>query len=78
MRDDGNRSQGIGWLRKNRPDLVEQVEAGDMSVHRACVIAGLRKEYFSVCSDPVKCARTLKKRFSEYDLEVLVALINKR
>jgi hypothetical protein len=37
----------IRWLRKDRPDLLEKVVAGEMTAHGAMVEAG-----FSACSRP--------------------------
>ena len=46
-------------LKRDRPDLAAKVIAGELSTHRAAVIAGFRKKYFQVPRDPAKLTRKL-------------------
>jgi len=62
-------------LRKDRPDLLEQVLAGDMSAHKAMVQAGFRHPTITVRSDnPESVARDIR-RFYKTQPDLLRHLI---
>lgn len=46
-------------LKRDRPDLAAKVISGDVSIHRAAVIAGFRKQNFQFTRDPAKLAPKL-------------------
>jgi hypothetical protein len=49
-------------LRKDRPDLHAQVVAGELSAHRAAVVAGFRRPTVTVpVSDPERLAAALRR-----------------
>ncbi len=78
-RPSGNsRARAVRQLREQRPDLLAQVEAGQLpSVHAAMVAAGFRERTVSVpVSQPEKIARALRKNLSEDDIVVLVRLLS--
>lgn len=43
-----SRSQGEMWLRENRPDLLEKVERGALTIHGAMVEAGARPKMVTI------------------------------
>lgn len=72
-RPDGNSEQAaIRRLRKDRPDLLDEVKAGRMSAHAAMKAAGFRKREISIPDDPAAAARRLLKHFQADRLEALI------
>jgi hypothetical protein len=57
------RQQALRKLRKDRPDLHEQVIRGEVSPHAAMVEAGFRRRTITVPIDPHAAARTLARHF---------------
>jgi hypothetical protein len=65
VRPDGTgRQRAIRRLRRQRPDLLARVEAGEMSPHAAMIAAGFRRPTFSVPADVEAAAATLRRKFS--------------
>lgn len=63
-------------LRKDRPDLLTRVEAGELSPHGAMVQAGFRPRTVSVpVVSPETIARSLKRHLDENDLWRLIELL---
>ena len=67
----------IRRLEKIRPDLLEQVKAGEMSPNAAAVKAGFREPSITIPSDPLKAAVRLKRHFDGERREVLVRELRK-
>lgn len=60
-------------LRRDREDLAERVESGELSAHSAAIQAGFRPRTFTVrADDPASIAKTLRRQL---DPEVLSQLI---
>ena len=62
-------------LRKDRPDLHAQVLARELSPHAAAVQAGFGPRTITVPLDPEKMARTIRRRLSDEELDVLIAAL---
>jgi hypothetical protein len=63
-------------LRRDRPDLAERVDQGEMSAHAAAVEAGFRHRTATVrLDDPAATARTLQRHMSREDLTTLGRLL---
>jgi hypothetical protein len=63
------RQYALRKLRKGRPDLHALVLDKKLSPHAAMIEAGYRKQTFSIQSDPVSAARTLKRRFTKTEFD---------
>lgn len=76
-RPDGNsRQRALRRLRKDRPDLLERVEAGELSPHAAMVEAGFLQKSMSVPADNmVSLAETLRRRLTSADRKRLRDLL---
>ncbi|GLW58898.1 hypothetical protein [Kitasatospora phosalacinea] len=73
----GNSREGaIRRLERERPDLLAQVKAGELTPHRASVLAGWRKEMLTIPrSNPEEIAQALVKKLDAADAaEVKAAL----
>ncbi|MCX4740799.1 hypothetical protein [Streptomyces antibioticus] len=67
---------GLRKLRKHAPHLLPQVTAGDLSVNRALIQAGLRERTVSVpVSRPEKTADVLRRNLTPDQLSTLIALL---
>jgi hypothetical protein len=66
---------GIRKLEKDRPDLLEEVEAGKMSIHNAMVEAGFRKQTWTAPGDFEELAVAIKKRYPANQLCRMVELL---
>jgi len=83
MRRDGGYSVGDGGnrelylrrrLRRDSPDLYEEVASGRMSASAAAIAAGIRRPYVSVAADdPEAAVRTLLKRYTLAELLLAVS-----
>jgi hypothetical protein len=62
-------------LRKDRPDLHEQVIAHGMSAHAAMVSAGYRPKTVTVRTDPSAFARAARKHLTDDQIEELVEML---
>lgn len=62
-------------LEKHAPELLGRVKSGEMSAHRAAVVAGLKDDVFSVPAVPRKAARVLARHFQGGDLAELIDLL---
>jgi hypothetical protein len=58
-------SAALRRLRKDRPELHQQVIAGELSPHAAMLNAGFREKKIQISLDPVKAAESLRKHFSD-------------
>lgn len=58
-------------LARDYPALLESVRAGTMSVHAACIEAGISEPTITVPLDPEKMAHTIRRRLSDDELDVL-------
>lgn len=62
-------------LKRDRPDLLEKVAEGTMTMNKAALLAGIRKEHFSVPRDIPSLAKALMRRLdAEEILELADAL----
>lgn len=63
-------------LRRDRPDLLERVDSGGLSLNKAAIEAGFGRRYQSVrIDDPERAARTLKEHMDPEALQQLIALL---
>jgi hypothetical protein len=63
-------------LRRDRPDLAERVERGEMSANKAAVEAGFRDKHLSVpIGQPQRLAETLRKHMTPDQIRVLLKLL---
>jgi len=76
-RPEGNsKEKALRRLRKDRPDLLAQVEAGEMSPHGAMVEAGFRRRTITVpVTSPEGIASTLRRHLDHEALLKLAALL---
>lgn len=74
---EGNRAEAaLRRLRKDRPDLHEQVLADELSPHAAMVQAGFRPRTVTVRTDrPDAIARTLRRALTDDQIHDLVRLL---
>jgi hypothetical protein len=76
QRPTGNtRAAGIRRLEKDRPDLLEEVEAGKMSIHNAMIEAGFRKQTITVTVDVEAIARKLRRTLDQDQIQILITLL---
>lgn len=61
-------------LRKDAPELHQQVLDGKLSPHKAMVQAGFRKQTFSITKDTKSAARFLAENFSRQQLDEIIRL----
>lgn len=59
-----SRRSALRRLEDQRPDLLERVLQGEISAHRAAIIAGFRSETFTVPRDIGQMAQTLLHRLT--------------
>jgi hypothetical protein len=71
-REGNSVSYAVRRLGVERPDLLDQVKAGELSAHGAMVAAGFRAKSITVDDDPAKAARRLLKHFQGERLEALI------
>lgn len=72
-----SRIAALRRLSKSRPDLLEQVKSGELSAHKAMVVAGFAEKSITIPSDPANAARRLLRHFQDDRLRSLVeALAN--
>jgi hypothetical protein len=73
-----SRQEGLRKLRKHAEtnpqveELRQAVLAGEMSINKALVEAGLRPERLTITRDPEKAAEALKRTFSTEELKQLI------
>lgn len=65
-------SYAVRRLKNNRPDLYEQVKAGELTPNRAMVEAGFRAKSITIDDDPQRAARRLLRHFQGERLEALI------
>jgi hypothetical protein len=70
-----SKQQALRKLRKDRPDLHEQVIKGEKTPHAAMVEAGFRKRSITVPLDTEQAARTLLRNFTQEQLLEVIALL---
>jgi hypothetical protein len=71
-----SREAALRRLRKDRPDLHEQVLSGELTPHRAMVVAGFRNETMTVPkNDMTALVETLKKRLSPEQIDEIKSLL---
>ncbi len=74
----GNSAQyGLDRLRRKRPDLHREVLSGSISVNRAMIKAGFRKEKIQLQLDVFSFAKFIKKRFSRTEISKLIELLKR-
>lgn len=64
-------------LKKDRPDLHEQVIKKEKTVHQAMLEAEFRKPSFTISTEPVRAAKAISKRFSKDDIQELIDELQK-
>lgn len=62
-------------LRRDRPDLVEAVERGEMTVNQAAIAAGYVEERVSVPKGTFGLARYIRKTFTRDQIEDLISAL---
>lgn len=62
-------------LRRQSPVLHAQVIAGEKSPNAAMIEAGFRKRTLTVPLEPDAAARTLKKHFTQAQIEEIISLL---
>lgn len=77
-RPEGNsQAKALRRLRKDRPDLHDEVLAGRLTAHAAMIQAGFRRKTVSVPVDrPEAVANTLRKNLSPEHLSRLIRLLD--
>lgn len=71
-----SQSYALQRLEQDRPDLLEQVKAGNLTPHGAMVKAGFRRRVYSVNLDSPQSAHTLIEKASPAFLDELRKLLN--
>lgn len=72
----GNSSKAaLRRLRKDRPDLHQDVIAGKITPHAAMVNAGFRPKTVQIPLDPALAAKALRRHFSAADIETIRGLL---
>lgn len=62
----------IRRLNRDRPELLERVKQGELTAHKAMVVAGFLPPTITIPIDPEVAARRIVKHFQGADLEALV------
>ncbi len=70
-----SKQKGLRELSQKRSDLLERVERGELSVHRANVEAGFRPRTLTIRLEVDAAASALKRHFSQEDLQRLKGLL---
>ena len=72
-----SRAAGLRRLRKDRPDLLDKVVAGEMTVNRAAIDAGFRKpqDTWTAPTDIPKLVRAIRKRYNEDQIRLLAQIL---
>lgn len=71
-----SRAHGLARLARDRPDLLERVEAGEMSTNAACLEAGWRRKKVQVpVEDMEALAKVLRRHLSEEQVRELGSLL---
>jgi hypothetical protein len=63
---DRGATRALRRLKRDRPDLAEQVIAGKLSAHAAAIKAGFRGATWSAPVDPEQLAVSISKRYPEW------------
>jgi hypothetical protein len=70
----GERTQRkLDRLARDHPELHERVKAGDLTPHRASVLAGIVHPTLTIPADPHRAGRALARRFSRAQFSELVS-----
>lgn len=69
------KDRALRKLRKDAPELLDEVLAGNLSAHAAMVKAGFRPLTITVRPDPEAAARTLRKHMAPEQLVELARLL---
>lgn len=75
LNTDNDANYALRRLRRDNPDLAQRVLQGELSAHAAAVQAGFRPRTITVPLDPEKMARTIRRRLSDDELDVLIAAL---
>jgi len=67
-----SRRAALRRLEDQRPDLFDKVLKGEISAHKAAVLAGFRTETFTMVHDVAQIERTLRQRLSLAELQDLI------
>lgn len=70
-----SRAAGLRRLVKDRPDLLEEVEAGKMSIHNAMIQAGFRKKTVTITVDVEAIATKLKRTLTRQQIDSLITIL---
>lgn len=65
----------LARLRRDNPELAEQVEQGALSANAAAIQAGFRKPMLSIPKEPEGAARAIKRHFTASEIETLIDLL---
>lgn len=64
--------QHLDRLARQFPDLLAAVRSGRLSVHRACIEAGISEPTMTVPLDPEKMARAIRRRLNDEEIDALI------
>ena len=77
--DGTSRDSALRRLRKDAPELLERVVAGELSPHAAMVKAGLRPRTFTIRADNVEsAAKAIRKYFTDKQIAIWREQLKKR
>jgi hypothetical protein len=64
-------------LMRDRPDLVERVDAGELSPHAAAIVAGFKQRTISIRANPASAAQSILNQFGEEIADKIAEEINR-
>lgn len=70
-----DKQQYLQRLERDRPDLLEKVNEGEMTVNKAIIEAGYRKPRIKMIVDPESVAKILKVKFNPVQIDELIRLL---
>ena len=62
-------------LKRDNPELLEQVEAGELSLNQAAVKAGFRQATQTLPKDPSELGKAIRRKYSDTERDLIVAAI---
>jgi len=66
--DDRGATYVLRRLKRDNPELAEQVVAGVLSAHAAAVQSGIRRATWTAPSDPARLAQAIERKFPGWRL----------
>ncbi|MDX9694322.1 MAG: hypothetical protein RBT49_00870 [Bacteroidales bacterium] len=69
------KQKDLQQLERHRPDLLEKVKKGELSVFGAMKEAGFRKPRMEVKLDPSKVVKIIKEKFTPKQIEEIIELL---